>query len=117
MESVATLPVDLGRRSQVERRPVFVTTIQDDLRAPDVGRDGFDGMVDDLPNPHRSGQMYDTIDLTDRVLHHRVVQNGIDDQMERGIVTDLGQVVQAARGQVVDHEDGLPRLEEALHQV
>ena len=36
---------------------------------------------------------------------------------ERGVVTDLGEVVQAARGQVVDHEDRLSGLEQALHQV
>ena len=96
---------------------MLVTTIQQDLRPPDVGRDGLDRGLDDLPDAHRGGQMDDTIDLADRVLHHRPVQDGIDDQVERRVVTDLGEVVQAARGQVVDHEDGLSRLEQALHQV
>ena len=37
--------------------------------------------------------MDDTIDLADRVLHHRVVQNGIDDQVERGVVGSVTKIV------------------------
>jgi hypothetical protein len=59
-----------------------ITTIQDDFRAPDVGRDGLDRKLDDFSDAHRSSQMDHTIDLADGVLHHRVVQNGIDDQVE-----------------------------------
>ena len=65
IELVAAFPVDLGCRGYVQRRTVLVTTVQDDLRPPDVGRDGLDRGLDDLSDSHRGGQMHDTIDLAD----------------------------------------------------
>jgi hypothetical protein len=115
MELVSTLPVDLGGGGHIERLPLLVTTIQHDFRAPDVGRDVLYRRLDDLPDAHRSGQMDDSIDLADHVLHHRSVQNGIDDQVGRRVVADPGEVVQAARGQVDDDKDVLAGLEQALH--
>ena len=75
------------------------------------------GGLDDLADAHGRREVHDLVDLTDGVAHHRPVHDGIYDQVEAGVLSDSGQIVQATGGQVVHDEDRFPGIQHTLDEV
>jgi hypothetical protein len=93
-----------GRRDQ-DFLLLFVRLGQDDLRAMDVCLDRPDRALDDQPHTHRCRQVKHHIALVDQLGDRRAVVHALDRIVEPRVLFEVANVVDAARGEVVEDED------------
>src|SRR5205085_5051950 len=91
--------------------------LEDDLRAPDVGDERPQGLLDDELDAHRRGQVDHAVDLVDQLVDLELVEHRTVDDGQRRVVGHRGQVLDLAGGQVVEHDDAVAPLDEGLDQV
>src|SRR5437660_11673155 len=100
--SVAVLAVDLGRAGDQDLAPVAMGSLDDDLRAADVGGEGPKRLFDDEAYPDGGGQVDDDLGFVHELVDHELVEDGALHQAEVGIAPDVVEVAQAAGGEVVE---------------
>jgi hypothetical protein len=87
------------------------------LRAFQVGLDRPDRVADDQVHTHGRRQVEDHVALAHQPVHDRLVRDRLVDELEAGVLRQVGDVGQPAGGQVVDGRNGLPLVEQGLGQV
>jgi hypothetical protein len=109
--------VDLrGRRDEhalAEPRAV----VQHDLGSFEIRDDGVHRLLDDQPRADRGREVEHRVDLVDELVHHRAMQDAVDDEMERGVVAQVLDVLERAGGEIVQDPHLLAVVEEELAEV
>ena len=97
-------PVDLGGRRDQHFLFLLVRHRQDHFGAADVGLDGAHRTLDDQFDAHGGGKVENDVARVHQLREQRQVLYGIDCVVEPRVLFDVGDVVDAAGGEVVDDE-------------
>ena len=115
--NVVALAVHLGRRRDDDQLLLLVRVLQDDFRAVDVGLDGVHRLLDDQLDPHRRGEMEDDVAAIDELGEQRLVVDRIDEVLEPLTSLQMGDVLDRAGRQVVEHQDLMAACEQRVGEV
>ena len=114
---VNALAVDLRGGGDEHQLLLLRSMPEDDLGAVHVGLDRVHGLLDDQLDAHRGGEVKDHVGAIDHLGDQGVVEDGIDRVMKAGAALEMGDVVDRAGGEVVEHEHFMPVAQQGLGQV
>ena len=111
------LAVDLARRGQEHGPSVAGARLEHGVGAVDDRLDRLDRLLDDQLHAHGAGQVIDGRAFQDAALHDVRIAHAGHAQLEAGPAFQVGDVLEPARAQVVEHQDALTLGDQALRQM
>ena len=113
----AVLAVDLTARGDEHPGAEFVGLLEDDLRAPDVGGQAAQRLVDDELHAHGGGQMEHSLAAPDDVVDDIGVQDRAEDEFEVGPAQEVLDIGMTAGGEVVQGDDRVASFQQMVSQM
>jgi len=109
--------VDLRRRRDENPLAEPSAVVEHVLRPVEVGDDRVDRLLDDQPGTDRGGEVIDHVNLVHQLVHDRVREHRIDDEVELGAVLQVRDVVHGPRREVVERVDLPAVVQQELGEV
>ena len=113
---VGALAVDLGGGSGDDELALLRGGFEDHLRAVDVGLDGADGALDDELDADGGGEMDDDVGVVDEFGDELAIFDAVEVIFQLGVRFQVADVVHAAGGKIVEENDAIAAVEQALRQ-
>jgi hypothetical protein len=109
---LSMVAVDLGRRGDEDPLAERMGMLEDELRPAQVRDQRANGLFDDQPHTHGCGEVIDDVAAVDELVDGGRVQHRVDDEVEARAIAQVGDVLERARREVVQH----PYLEALVEQ-
>jgi hypothetical protein len=97
--------VHLRGRGKQEALAEPVGVLEDDVRPADVREERAHRLLDDEPHADHRRQVVDDVALVDELVDDGRRKHGVDDEMEVPALAEVGDVLERARGEVVEGVD------------
>jgi hypothetical protein len=94
-----------------------MAVLEHDLRAAQVRDEGLDRLFDDQPHADSGREVVHDVAFVDELVDGRPVEYRVDDEMEPLSVAKMLDVLQRARGEIVEHPDLVPFVKKELGEV
>ena len=91
---LAVIAVDLGGRSDEDALVEAVAMLEDELRATEIRDERPDGLLHDQPHPNCCGEVIDDVAPVDQLVHHRRLEDAVDDEVEAVAIAKVIDVLQ-----------------------
>ena len=91
---LAVIAVDLGGRSDQDALAEAMAMLEDELCATEIRDERPHGLLDDQAHPNRCGKVIDDVAAVDQLVHHRRLQDAVDDQVEAVAIAKVLDVLQ-----------------------
>src|SRR5712692_1461139 len=115
--NVGVLAVDLGGGGGENEFLFFAGGFEDQLRAVDIGFDGFDGTFDDEFDANGGGQMDDHIGIIYEFSEQLTILDVVEVILHAIGRLEMADVFDAACGEVVEQNDAVAAVEKALGEM
>jgi hypothetical protein len=114
---LAVVAIHLGRGRDQDSLLEAVAMLEHDLGSAEVRHECLHGLLDDQPDADSGGQVIDDVALVDELVDHRPVQHRVHHEVEPGAVTEVFDVVERSRGQIVEGVHLPVLVEQELREV